>query len=188
MRRILTDACASELLDHPHRRPHAGIEAVLARKLAVALLVDQVIRLADLGDDFQHVELAVGAVFDDASLAARLDRHLRCIVRAGRAIGNGREARGALGRCSSNGQAAQQQGQQQEGIAHGRLRKMGVSGWGQRKSWISRRSEEHTSELQSPKDLVCRLLLEKKKLSVFRDDVIFLMILYQRWIYPVDRK
>src|SRR5438094_1126619 len=27
------------------------------------------------------------------------------------------------------------------------------------------RSEEHTSELQSPYDLVCRLLLEKKKLS-----------------------
>src|SRR5574340_1773285 len=26
-----------------------------------------------------------------------------------------------------------------------------------------RRSEEHTSELQSPKDLVCRLLLAKKK-------------------------
>src|SRR5574340_1453686 len=26
-----------------------------------------------------------------------------------------------------------------------------------------RRSEEHTSELQSPKDVVCRLLLEKKK-------------------------
>src|SRR5574340_753878 len=26
-----------------------------------------------------------------------------------------------------------------------------------------KRSEEHTSELQSPKDLVCRLLLEKKK-------------------------
>src|SRR5574340_1698659 len=28
------------------------------------------------------------------------------------------------------------------------------------------RSEEHTSELQSPKDLVCRLLLEKKKNKV----------------------
>src|SRR5574340_1300598 len=28
---------------------------------------------------------------------------------------------------------------------------------------IGVRSEEHTSELQSPKDLVCRLLLEKKK-------------------------
>src|SRR5437867_9672368 len=27
----------------------------------------------------------------------------------------------------------------------------------------SRRSEEHTSELQSPYDIVCRLLLEKKK-------------------------
>src|SRR5690348_17516571 len=28
---------------------------------------------------------------------------------------------------------------------------------------VSRRSEEHTSELQSPVHLVCRLLLEKKK-------------------------
>src|SRR5256885_7218957 len=28
---------------------------------------------------------------------------------------------------------------------------------------IARRSEEHTSELQSPCNLVCRLLLEKKK-------------------------
>src|SRR5258708_11863773 len=33
-------------------------------------------------------------------------------------------------------------------------------GFGQ--SW---RSEEHTSELQSPDHLVCRLLLEKKKIS-----------------------
>src|SRR5690348_17549078 len=31
-------------------------------------------------------------------------------------------------------------------------------------SLILRRSEEHTSELQSPVHLVCRLLLEKKKL------------------------
>src|SRR5438132_13821258 len=29
--------------------------------------------------------------------------------------------------------------------------------------WRNRRSEEHTSELQSHSDLVCRLLLEKKK-------------------------
>src|SRR2546426_3387222 len=29
--------------------------------------------------------------------------------------------------------------------------------------WVRRRSEEHTSELQSPCNLVCRLLLEKKK-------------------------
>src|SRR5204863_8453873 len=32
-----------------------------------------------------------------------------------------------------------------------------------RASRTSRRSEEHTSELQSRRDLVCRLLLEKKK-------------------------
>src|SRR5690349_23273339 len=30
------------------------------------------------------------------------------------------------------------------------------------------RSEEHTSELQSRRDLVCRLLLEKKKVSLVR--------------------
>src|SRR5258708_33201433 len=32
-----------------------------------------------------------------------------------------------------------------------------------RSAWAVRRSEEHTSELQSPDHLVCRLLLEKKK-------------------------
>src|SRR5438874_9942041 len=32
----------------------------------------------------------------------------------------------------------------------------------QRVCWLLRRSEEHTSELQSRRDLVCRLLLEKK--------------------------
>src|SRR4051794_41552810 len=32
-----------------------------------------------------------------------------------------------------------------------------------REGWRARRSEEHTSELQSPVHLVCRLLLEKKK-------------------------
>src|SRR2546430_6410105 len=31
---------------------------------------------------------------------------------------------------------------------------------------ISRRSEEHTSELQSQSNLVCRLLLEKKKIEL----------------------
>src|SRR5947208_11459512 len=33
---------------------------------------------------------------------------------------------------------------------------------------FSRRSEEHTSELQSPDHLVCRLLLEKKKKDTYR--------------------
>src|SRR2546426_6641336 len=36
-------------------------------------------------------------------------------------------------------------------------------GWRRRGTW---RSEEHTSELQSPCNLVCRLLLEKKKKRV----------------------
>src|SRR5256885_7189288 len=31
-----------------------------------------------------------------------------------------------------------------------------------------KRSEEHTSELQSPCNLVCRLLLEKKKITTMR--------------------
>src|SRR5260221_8484340 len=35
------------------------------------------------------------------------------------------------------------------------------------RSTCSGRSEEHTSELQSHSDLVCRLLLEKKKQSKF---------------------
>src|SRR5258707_7321863 len=33
---------------------------------------------------------------------------------------------------------------------------------------LNRRSEEHTSELQSRQYLVCRLLLEKKKLTMLR--------------------
>src|SRR6266487_5275460 len=40
------------------------------------------------------------------------------------------------------------------------------AGWRWRRSGHSRRSEEHTSELQSPVHLVCRLLLEKKKNKV----------------------
>src|SRR5437867_8676604 len=42
--------------------------------------------------------------------------------------------------------------------AHSRRRARGVRPRGDRR----RRSEEHTSELQSPYDLVCRLLLQKK--------------------------
>src|SRR5256885_7613289 len=51
------------------------------------------------------------------------------------------------------------------GVAH-RAWKPGrsCSGWKtQRRTPTVSRSEEHTSELQSPCNLVCRLLLEKKK-------------------------
>src|SRR5690606_40896963 len=33
------------------------------------------------------------------------------------------------------------------------------------------RSEEHTSELQSRENLVCRLLLEKKKIELYEDSI-----------------
>src|SRR5258708_14912608 len=39
----------------------------------------------------------------------------------------------------------------------------GRRGWPLTRASASARSEEHTSELQSPDHLVCRLLLEKKK-------------------------
>src|SRR5205814_9973995 len=41
---------------------------------------------------------------------------------------------------------------------------------GQHDTWIppTRRSEEHTSELQSLRHLVCRLLLEKKKKKIIK--------------------
>src|SRR5207248_8209840 len=40
----------------------------------------------------------------------------------------------------------------------------------------NQRSEEHTSELQSPYDLVCRLLLEKKKSLAAPPDVTFISL------------
>src|SRR2546430_7738179 len=42
---------------------------------------------------------------------------------------------------------------------------------------VSARSEEHTSELQSQSNLVCRLLLEKKKKTQSHHDPSFLPIL-----------
>ena len=47
-------------------------------------------------------------------------------------------------------------------FAHG-VGPRGVGVVGARDVFVAERSEEHTSELQSPGNLVCRLLLEKKK-------------------------
>src|SRR2546430_11585550 len=44
------------------------------------------------------------------------------------------------------------------------------------------RSEEHTSELQSQSNLVCRLLLEKKKIS---QHVIYIMFMFIDLFYEV---
>src|SRR5947207_10492885 len=52
--------------------------------------------------------------------------------------------------------------------------------WRAGSRWIfcSARSEEHTSELQSHSDLVCRLLLEKKKKNKKHDEILGETALY----------
>src|SRR5690349_21989770 len=58
------------------------------------------------------------------------------------------------------------------------LRRDGVyeaqPGWGRFLVRLGR-SEEHTSELQSRRDLVCRLLLEKKKKKIYLQDSIIVV-------------
>src|SRR5574340_1103930 len=78
------------------------------------------------------------------------------------------------GRCAGRCRAAQlasirqMSGQVSRGLAgdYQSDERAGVA----RLSWRVR-SEEHTSELQSPKDLVCRLLLEKKKQKKNEDKI-----------------
>src|SRR5256885_10908006 len=50
---------------------------------------------------------------------------------------------------------------------HGRAGRRGPSH--RHRAGVRERSEEHTSELQSPCNLVCRLLLEKKKTNTEQD-------------------
>src|SRR3989454_10939926 len=51
----------------------------------------------------------------------------------------------------------------QQGSLYPALHRLERRGWIKAQWGVSERSEEHTSELQSPCNLVCRLLLEKKK-------------------------
>src|SRR5690349_22749837 len=55
-----------------------------------------------------------------------------------------------------------ERGASREGDAFGAIDCVAVAVGGHERG-VPRRSEEHTSELQSRRDLVCRLLLEKKK-------------------------
>src|SRR5690348_17912663 len=57
-------------------------------------------------------------------------------------------------------QAGEVRGEQQRAVAHG---ERAVPDARHDLAHEGQRSEEHTSELQSPVHLVCRLLLEKKK-------------------------
>src|SRR2546427_7731951 len=61
-----------------------------------------------------------------------------------------------IDRLDSVGKAQREQGERVKGIA---MEKARAKNWDAAKL----RSEEHTSELQSQSNLVCRLLLEKKK-------------------------
>src|SRR5256885_2431332 len=70
---------------------------------------------------------------------------------------------GRRGRAAQSGAEPQQHGHPAQGSARGVDRLSVVSG--RRAGGAVLRSEEHTSELQSPCNLVCRLLLEKKKNS-----------------------
>src|SRR5256885_3477734 len=51
----------------------------------------------------------------------------------------------------------------EHGPQHMQAAELGAQGSADSKGQGEERSEEHTSELQSPCNLVCRLLLEKKK-------------------------
>src|SRR6266403_2600072 len=67
-------------------------------------------------------------------------------------------------------------------------RSMSLRTWGiHSRSWISPRSEEHTSELQSRRDLVCRLLLEKQKSSGVRSGVKLKQSHYRRLLRDSGR-
>src|SRR2546427_7001150 len=63
----------------------------------------------------------------------------------------------------SRGRTGGRRGCTRRAAPQARPRRPAWPGW--RRGWRSRglRSEEHTSELQSQSNLVCRLLLEKKK-------------------------
>src|SRR5256886_7623362 len=52
------------------------------------------------------------------------------------------------------------------GFIHAHGPRVAESGLGLITGWAFSRSEEHTSELQSQSNLVCRLLLEKKKNTI----------------------
>src|SRR2546421_1230226 len=74
-----------------------------------------------------------------------------------RSLGPGHHGREADGICSEK----EQNPIRGDGISVSQVVKFRRRGTGNR--YMKARSEEHTSELQSRSDLVCRLLLEKKK-------------------------
>src|SRR5256885_12732336 len=71
------------------------------------------------------------------------------------------------------------------GRTRGQQWTIGTAGLYARQFWGfgRNRSEEHTSELQSPCNLVCRLLLEKKKKQNYH---CIIRISYSKQLHPLD--
>src|SRR5256885_3354848 len=87
-------------------------------------------------------------LFPYTTLFRSLHESIRSLVDLGSAVGGEREFAG--------------------GISHARLLQLFLGLADRRHFRRGIRSEEHTSELQSPCNLVCRLLLEKKKIRTRR--------------------
>src|SRR5690349_23980283 len=100
--------------------------------------------------DAATTEIYTLSLHDALPISSRADHRGRSAARNG---GGGRRPRRA--RSALVGRRAQRRGARRGARASGALRRDGAA--------RPRRSEEHTSELQSRRDLVCRLLLEKKK-------------------------
>src|SRR5207249_12339786 len=97
-----------------------------------------------------HTELNTLSLHDALPIFPQGDRHDQLDVHAAEALAEGDLPRGLAGRRRHGPEGASlQQAEEEPGRRPGRLTTKG-------------RSEEHTSELQSRFDLVCRLLLEKK--------------------------
>src|SRR5256885_13189337 len=93
-----------------------------------------------------------------------------------------RKERPGIGRVSApcGGGGASRMAQAVRRCAHERLRRLRIRRIRNR----ARRSEEHTSELQSPCNLVCRLLLEKKKKKLTK---CMILRVDQRRLSPSER-
>src|SRR5205814_8294988 len=75
-------------------------------------------------------------------------------------------ARGPAANPSPGPRRIRERGQCPERLGQGLRVSRGIFGKGDGTCRFSTRSEEHTSELQSLRHLVCRLLLEKKKKTI----------------------
>src|SRR2546426_4440292 len=141
----LREPIARAELHGAQHRLGLGLSEVVVLKEAVAVLVEEpaALRAGGLGDQDPGEGQAGGMVLDELHVFERRAR----AIRQGHAVavldvGVGREGKDLAAAARA----------EDDGLGRDDLDLPG-----------GERSEEHTSELQSPCNLVCRLLLEKKK-------------------------